>query len=61
MIIFSMWLLISYSESTDYLIGDSHNSWKVPLPSRGALPHWASAHEFTVGDTIRKPYSIALN
>nr|CAC84520.1 early nodulin Enod5 [Trifolium repens] len=50
MIIFSMWLLISYSESTEYVVGDSQNSWKVPLPSRHALTQWASSHQFV--DTI---------
>jgi hypothetical protein len=59
MINFSMWLLISYSESTEYVVGDSQNSWKVPLPSRHALTQWASSHQFV--DTICMSYSTALN
>ncbi|GAU18309.1 hypothetical protein TSUD_201970 [Trifolium subterraneum] len=48
--IFSMWLLISYSESTEYVVGNSQNLWKVHLPSRHALTQWASSHQFI--DTI---------
>ncbi|CAJ2649594.1 early nodulin [Trifolium pratense] len=45
-IIFSMWLQISHSESTEYVVADSQNSWKVPFPSRHALTQWASSHQF---------------
>ncbi|WJX96792.1 detection of bacterial lipoprotein, variant 2 [Trifolium repens] len=59
MIIFSMWLLISYSESTEYVVGDSQNSWKVPLPSRHALTQWASSHQFV--DTILFDHDNKVN
>lgn len=52
MILCSVLLLISSSESTEHFVGDSERLWKVPLPSEEALFNWASNHHFTIGDTI---------
>jgi len=57
MIICSMWLLISHSESTEHLVGDNTRLWKLPLPSEEALVQWASSHHFTIGDTIVFKYN----
>ncbi|KAL5066189.1 hypothetical protein RYX36_027926 [Vicia faba] len=51
-IIFSTCLLFSYSESTEYIAGDTESSWKVNFPSRDALIDWATRHQFTYSDTV---------
>ncbi|KAK2358950.1 early nodulin protein [Trifolium repens] len=52
--IFSIWLLISCSESKEYIVGvrDGKKSWRFPLPSFHAFTNWSSTHQFTIGDTI---------
>ncbi|XP_045812911.1 early nodulin-16-like [Trifolium pratense] len=51
--IFSIGLLISCSESKEYIVGDGKKSWRFPLPSFHAFTNWASTHhQFTIGDTI---------
>ncbi|XP_058728404.1 early nodulin-16-like [Vicia villosa] len=57
MILFSVLLLISSSESTEHFVGDSERLWKDPLPSEEALFNWASNHHFTIGDTIVFKYN----
>ncbi|XP_058754343.1 early nodulin-5-like [Vicia villosa] len=52
MIIFSMCLLFSYSESTEYIAGDNESSWKVNFPSKDALIDWATRHQFTYSDAV---------
>jgi hypothetical protein len=57
--IFSIWLLISCSESKEYIVGvrDGKKSWRFPLPSFHAFTNWSSTHQFTIGDTIGNTYN----
>lgn len=52
LVLLSMWLLISFSEAKEYVVGGSKNSWKIPLPSPDSLNHWANTHHFKIGDTL---------
>ncbi|XP_027368779.1 early nodulin-55-2 [Abrus precatorius] len=54
--VFSMCLLFCCSQSKEYLVGGTENSWRVPLPSPDSLNKWAKTHQFRVGDSLTFKY-----
>ncbi|KAF7806535.1 early nodulin-like protein 1 [Senna tora] len=51
-----VFLLISPSHGRDFLVGGTHNSWALPLPSQDSLNRWAQNQRFTIGDSLLWKY-----
>ncbi|KAJ7955649.1 Early nodulin-like protein [Quillaja saponaria] len=48
-----VFLLFSFSEAGEFLVGGHENSWTIPLPSSSEpLNDWAEDHRFRIGDFL---------
>ncbi|XP_022962176.1 early nodulin-like protein 1 [Cucurbita moschata] len=49
-------LLFSFSEATEILVGGKPNAWKLPSSQSQSLNQWAETSRFRVGDTLAWSY-----
>ncbi|XP_022131884.1 early nodulin-like protein 1 [Momordica charantia] len=47
-----VFLLFSFSEGREMLVGGKNNAWKIPSSQTQSLNHWAETSRFRVGDTL---------
>ncbi|XP_077238141.1 early nodulin-like protein 14 [Tasmannia lanceolata] len=45
-------LFLSLSEATDFLVGGTTNSWKIPSSTSESLNQWAESNRFRIGDSL---------
>ncbi|KAA8521705.1 hypothetical protein F0562_012378 [Nyssa sinensis] len=47
-----LFLLFSFSEARDYLVGGKTDSWKIPSSESDSLNKWAESSRFLIGDSL---------
>ncbi|XP_010273629.1 PREDICTED: early nodulin-like protein 1 [Nelumbo nucifera] len=47
-----LFLLFSFTQAREFMVGGNANSWKIPSSGNGSLNQWAEANRFRIGDSL---------